>query len=102
MNNISKQQMEMEIEEMEKKIEYNNLDKRYKNCSLHIALERADNDNDWKAFKTIYFLDMDNLYRHILMTSNVFTWNYTKLPQEQKSFLFTSSKQQIQEIEKIN
>ena len=30
-----------------------NLPEKYKNCSLHIALERADQDQDWNSFKTI-------------------------------------------------
>ena len=56
-----------------------NLPEKYTNLSVHIALEKADNENE-KIFNSI--LNGDGKYRrelllkHIEKTKPVFTWNY--------------------------
>jgi hypothetical protein len=68
--------------------EYRKLDKKYRDCSIHVALERADDDKNWIVFKTILKLDTLNLMKHIFMTKQVFTWNYMRLPQREINYLF--------------
>jgi hypothetical protein len=68
--------------------EFKALDKKYTNCSLHIAIERADMNKDWKSFKTILNVHYSFLIRHIYMTASLFTWNFRKLSEEQQYELF--------------
>ena len=60
---------------------------KYKNCSLHIAIERADENKDWHSFKEIYKIYPDFLKSHLNMTS-VFGYNYLKLSKEEQENLF--------------
>jgi hypothetical protein len=68
--------------------EYQASDKQYTECNPLIAIERVNNNKDWKSFKTILNVDYSYLIRHIYMTANVFKWNFRKLPQEQQYELF--------------
>ena len=43
----------------------NDISEEYKNCSLHIALERADIKKDWENFKKIYKVSPDFLMEHL-------------------------------------
>jgi hypothetical protein len=61
---------------------------KYRSQSLHIALENADLNKDWKAFKEIFKVDPKFLKKHLYMTSDIFDYNYTKLPKEQQDELF--------------
>jgi hypothetical protein len=52
----------------------------YKALMLHIALERADKNKDWKLSPIF-------LKRHLIMTS-IFHYNYLKLSTEEQNNLF--------------
>jgi hypothetical protein len=65
-----------------------NLPEKYKNCSLHIALERADQDQDWNNFKTILNMNKIFLLQHLKMSSGLFMYNYENLSQEEQKELF--------------
>jgi hypothetical protein len=64
-----------------------NIPDEYKSLSLHIALERADKNKDWKAFREIYKISPITLKSHLNMTS-IFGYNYLKLSQEEQNKLF--------------
>lgn len=49
---------------------------KYKECDIHIALERADNDENEEAFHKI-LSGFPLLKKHIELTSGVFTWKLT-------------------------
>ena len=66
----------------------NNLPNQYKNCSLHIALERADTNKDWESFKTILNMNRDILLQHLRMTEGIFPYNYESLKNEDRNELF--------------
>ena len=68
---------------------FSELSDEYKTCSLHIALERADNNKDWKSFKIIYDSNPEYLKNHLDMTKYIFDYNYTKLSREQKQYIFS-------------
>ena len=60
----------------------------YKNCSLHIALERADLNKDWVVFKELMKIDPKFLKMHLDATSSIFDYNYLSLTKEQQYDLF--------------
>ena len=64
-----------------------NIPDEYKSCSLHIALERADNNKDWIVFKEIYKISPKYFKHHLRMTS-LFDYNYLDLSNEEQSKLF--------------
>jgi|LakMenE18May11ns_1017448.scaffolds.fasta_scaffold7730832_1 hypothetical protein len=64
-----------------------NIPDEYKSLSLHIALERADKNKDWKAFREIYKISPITLKSHLIMTS-IFDYNYLKLSKEEQNQLF--------------
>jgi hypothetical protein len=64
------------------------IDNRYKNCSLHIALERADMNYDWDTFKKLYKINPEFLKTHLKNTSSIFDYNYLKLNDNEKNNLF--------------
>ena len=66
----------------------NDIPEEYKNCSLHIALEKADIKKDWVNFKKIYSLDPEFLMRHLKMTGFIFDYNYENLSDSEKYNLF--------------
>ena len=68
----------------------NDIPNEYKNCSLHIALERADLKEDWKSFKTIYKVAPEFLMRHLKSTGQIFDYNYKKLSDNEQYDLFIS------------
>lgn len=57
-----------------------NLSEKYTNLMVHIALEKADKDEDKNTFELI--LNGNGkcrkimLLKHIKLTEDVFTWNY--------------------------
>ena len=61
---------------------------RYKKSSLHIALELADQNKDWKTFKKLYDIAPLFLKSHLNMTDFVFDYNYKKLSNEEQINLF--------------
>ena len=60
-----------------------NIDSVYKNKSLHIALEYADLNKDWKTFKILYTLALDVLLNHLNNTKFVL-----ELEEQEKNKLF--------------
>ena len=60
----------------------------YRNLSLHIALERADTNKDWVAFKKIYATAPDFLKQHLQSTSIIFDYNYQMLSEQEQEELF--------------
>lgn len=60
----------------------------YKSCSLHIAIEKADLNKDWKVFKELMKIDPIFLQNHLQNTSGIFDYNYLKLTKEQQKELF--------------
>lgn len=60
----------------------------YKSKSLHIALEEADNREDWITFKKLYNLAPEFLDRHLKMLGEVIPFNYTKLSAKEIYELF--------------
>lgn len=69
---------------------FHNLPPRYTACSIHIALERADMDKNWTAFKMIYKQNPIRLKQHLFMCDGIFDYNYTKLPLDQQIELFNT------------
>ena len=59
----------------------------YKNCMLHIALEKADIFKDWKTFNILFRLNPRDLRSHLKMTS-FFDYNYKKLSVTAQNELF--------------
>ena len=59
----------------------------YKDCSLHIALERADINKDWENFNKLIRLAPEYLKNHLKYTS-ILGYNYENLPEDQKEQLF--------------
>lgn len=68
---------------------FQDLPTEYTSCSLHIALERADSNKDWNAFKIIYNKDPQRLKQHLNMTSFIFDYNYNKLSENERNNLFS-------------
>lgn len=66
----------------------NILPEKYRNCSLHIALERADQDKDWQSFKNILNMNKEFLLLHLKMSSGLFMYNYENLSKEEQDKLF--------------
>ena len=64
-----------------------NIPEEYRQCSLHIALERADRNKDWKVFNELYKISPEYLKNHLFMTS-IFDYNYTKLSPEEQEKVF--------------
>jgi hypothetical protein len=60
----------------------------YKNCRLHIALERADTNKDWQTFRNLYKLAPEFLKCHLNMTGLLFDYNYLKLDKQTQNNLF--------------
>ena len=60
----------------------------YKNCRLHIALERADTNKDWQTFRNLYRLSPEFLKSHLNMTECLFDYNYTRLDKQIRDNLF--------------
>ena len=52
----------------------------YKDCSIHIPLERADTNKDWRVFKYLLSPDRKWLLYHLKMSEPVFNYNVYKLP----------------------
>ena len=51
----------------------------YRDCSLHIALERSDTNKDWRVFKYLLSLNREWLLYHLKMSEPVFHYNVYKL-----------------------
>jgi hypothetical protein len=60
----------------------------YKKCMLHIALEKADIQKDWKTFNILYRLNPSELKSHLKMSSLIFEYNYSKLSFEKQDEIF--------------
>ena len=60
----------------------------YRNCSLHIALERADIKKDWESFKKLYRVSPEFLKNHLDNTNMILDYNYLDLPKEEIEDLF--------------
>ena len=60
----------------------------YKDCSIHIALERADTNKDWRVFKYLLSLDRKWLLYHLKMSEPVFNYNVYKLPKAEQDNIF--------------
>jgi hypothetical protein len=60
----------------------------YKTKSLHIALEFADINKDWKTFKILYQLAPDVLLNHLNSTKFVLDYNYLELEEQERNILF--------------
>ena len=65
-------------------VNVNDIPQKYKNCSLHIALEKADTERDWNSFKKLYNLSPKFLYEHLENTSFVFDYNFKQLKNEEQ------------------
>ena len=65
-----------------------NIPVEYRNLSIHIALERADDNKDWDAFRLIYRTDPDFLKEHLKNTSIIFDYNFAQLPEKDRDELF--------------
>ena len=61
----------------------------YKEYSIHIALERADSNKDWSTFKLLYKLAPEFLFNHLRITSSIFDYNYLRLPEQDRTDLFS-------------
>jgi len=61
----------------------------YRNCSIHIALERADINKDWISFKKLYRVFPEFLKNHLDNTNIIIDYNYLNLPEEEIKDLFT-------------
>ncbi len=61
----------------------------YRNKSLHIALEFADEKKDWITFKKLFSLDPICLKRHLDITSAVFDYNYLNLSPNERDYLLS-------------
>ena len=60
---------------------------KYKSCSLHIAIEKADEDKNWLVFNELYKIAPEYLKNHLYLSS-IFDYNYLKLSEEEKNKLF--------------
>ena len=60
---------------------------KYRNCMLHIALERADTNKDWVSFRKLYNMSPKTLKNHLDMTSLVFDYNYLNLDEQERNEL---------------
>lgn len=67
---------------------YLDISVEYKNCSIHIALERADEKEDWETFKKIFKCCPKFLKNHLDMTDMIFEYNYKALTNEEQDKLF--------------
>jgi len=76
------------IDENRSKHIYLDIDDKYKSCSLHIALERADINNDWETFKKLYKVNPIFLKNHLDNTSRVLDYNYLSLSKNDQDNLF--------------
>ena len=65
-----------------------NIPNEYRKLSLHIALERADMNKDWDAFRLIYKSNPHFLKQHINNTSIIFDYNFQQLPEKDRDELF--------------
>jgi hypothetical protein len=63
----------------------------YRNLSLHIALEKADQNKDWNTFSKLYDLSPHFLKYHLNTTKGIYNYNYLNLPIEEQNKLFTVS-----------
>ena len=66
-----------------------NIPIEYRKLSLHIALERADMNEDWKIFKILYNYAPEILEKHLKNTGFIFDYNYKKLSEQQINSLFS-------------
>ena len=64
------------------------IDDEYKNCSLHIALERADSKHDWETFKKLYKVNPKFLKNHLNNTAEILEYNYLSLSKNEQNNLF--------------
>ena len=60
---------------------------KYKSCSLHIAIEKADEDKNWLVFNELYKIAPEYLKNHLYLSS-IFDYNYLNLSEEEKNKLF--------------
>lgn len=60
----------------------------YRNISLHIALERADENKDWITFNMLYRISPQFLKNHLNTTDFIFDYNYQQLSAQQQDDLF--------------
>jgi hypothetical protein len=67
-----------------------NVSDNYKDCSLHIAIERADINKDWENFNKLIRIAPQYLKNHLKLTS-IFGYNYEKLSEEEQQKLFNIS-----------
>ncbi len=65
-----------------------NISEEYKNCRIHIALERADMNKDLQTFRNLYSLAPVFLRSHLNMTECVFDYNYLQLDKQIRDELF--------------
>lgn len=57
---------------------------QYLKTRPHLALEQADTNKDWIAFRRICSKSPDILNYHLTMTRDVFDYNIYKLPKEEQ------------------
>lgn len=62
----------------------------YRNLSLHIAVERADMNKDWKVFKKLYSFAPEFLKVHLKNTEDLFGYNYLDLDKQHRDELFAT------------
>lgn len=53
-----------------------NIDEKYKRLPSWIALEKADEEEDWDTFNKIFDLQNETLYDHIAGTMPCFKWKF--------------------------
>lgn len=70
-----------------------NIPQNYRNLSLHIALEKADQNKDWIMFSKLYNISPQFLKFHLESTNVIFNYNYLNLPIEEQNNLFKVSRQ---------
>ena len=66
-----------------------NIPIEYRKLSLHIALERADMNEDWEIYKILYSYAPEFLSNHLKITGFIFDYNYKNLSEQQINSLFS-------------
>jgi hypothetical protein len=61
----------------------------YKKLSLHVAIERADKNEDWLNFRKIFVVAPVYLKNHLEMCDGIFKFKYKNLDKEEQKKLFT-------------
>ena len=64
------------------------LNKEYTDVMLHIALEIADKNKDWKSFNYIFNKSSIFLFNHLKKTNSVFDYNVFKLSKKEQEECF--------------